>query len=220
MADKIKEAIKQNTAILDPYASMVPVFVDLSAKAGMNPGSILGAIGAVFLLILLILQGWTIMMTSITVLYPALLSIRAIESADEEDDKVWLTYWMVFGLFNVAETFFGFIFWFIPYWGWIRVGLFIWLLLPQFNGSKVIYESALRPLLVSNKDLVKHYTEKFTSGVSDIQNQAAKQATSAVTDAMKDPSVLAAGASALNKAQEFAKTDDVEPVKVAENVDE
>ena len=84
-----------------------------------------------FLLILMILQGWTILVTTITVLYPAVHSIRAIESDDGgSDDKVWLTYWMVFGTFTVIETFFGFIFYFVPYWDWIRLGLFIWLLMP------------------------------------------------------------------------------------------
>ena len=144
--DQVKAALKQNTTILDPYASMVPAFVDLSAQAGVNPGAILGIAGGFVLLILLILQGWTILITSVTVLYPALHSIRAIESPDEEDDKVWLTYWMVYGTFNVLETFFGFIFWFIPYWGWIRPGFFVWLLLPNFNGSKTIYDSVLRPI--------------------------------------------------------------------------
>ena len=144
--DQIKKNLKENTAILDPYASMIPALVNLSAQADLNPGAILGVIGGVFLIILLLIQGWAILITSMTVLYPALHSIRAIESEDEDDDKVWLTYWMVFGVFNVIETFFGFIFWFIPYWGWIRPGFFVWLLLPNFNGAKVIYDSVLRPL--------------------------------------------------------------------------
>jgi len=115
---------------------MVPAIVDVSAKAGVNPGLILAGLGSVGLLILMCLQGWTILVTALTVLYPAVHSIRAVESPDEEDDKVWLTYWMVFGLFNTAETFFGFIFYFIPYWDWLRLALFVWLLMPNFNGAK------------------------------------------------------------------------------------
>ena len=172
--DQIKKNLKENTAILDPYASMIPALVNLSAQADVNPGAILGVIGGVFLIILLILQGWSILITSVTVLYPALHSIRAIESEAEDDDKVWLTYWMVFGVFNVIETFFGFIFWFVPYWGWIRPGLFVWLLLPNFNGSKIIYDSVLRPICDKNKDLIKKYSEQFTSSLSDAQSMAKK----------------------------------------------
>lgn len=76
--DQVKEQLQKNTAILDPYAAMIPALVDLSAKAGVNPGLLLGAVGSVGLLILLVIQGWTILVTCITVLYPAVHSIRAI----------------------------------------------------------------------------------------------------------------------------------------------
>lgn len=89
-------------------------------------------------------------------LYPAVHSIRAIESSDGgDDDKIWLTYWMVFGIFTVAETFFGFIFYFIPYWDWIRLVLFIWLLLPNFNGAKTIYEGVIKEILRDNKKVIQ-----------------------------------------------------------------
>ena len=32
-----------------------------------------------------------------------LCSIKAIESASKDDDTQWLTYWVVFALFNVVE---------------------------------------------------------------------------------------------------------------------
>jgi len=50
---------------------------------------------------------------------------------------------MVYGTLQVAETFFGFIFYFIPYWDWLRLALFIWLLVPQFNGAKIIYDNVI-----------------------------------------------------------------------------
>ncbi|CAG14436.1 unnamed protein product, partial [Tetraodon nigroviridis] len=31
--------------------------------------------------------------------------IKAIESATKEDDTKWLTYWVVYGVFSVAEFF-------------------------------------------------------------------------------------------------------------------
>lgn len=217
--DKIQEQLKKNTAILDPYASMVPAFVDLSAKAGVNPGLVLGGIGAVGILVLLILQGWTILVTVITVLYPALHSIRAIESPDADDDKIWLTYWMVFGVFNVAETFFGFIFWFIPYWGWIRCAGFIWLLLPNFKGSEVVYKSVLKPLLKANKDLIEHYMNKATTAVASAGDQVKAAGTSAVADAMKDPSVIAGATQAFAQAQTMANEAKSEEPVEADNRD-
>ena len=128
--DQIKEKLQESTKILDPYATQIPPLRDGAEKLKVNPGLLLGGIISVVFLIVMMIKGWLIVMTFITVLYPAVHSIRAIESPGEEDDKIWLTYWMIFGVLNVAETFFGFVFWIIPYWGWIRLLLFVWLLLP------------------------------------------------------------------------------------------
>lgn len=46
-------------------------------------------------------------------LSPATPSIKAIESSSKEDDTTWLTYWVVYGVFSVAEFFSDtFLYWF------------------------------------------------------------------------------------------------------------
>ena len=207
--------MQANTAILDPYAAMVPALVDASAKAGVNPGLLLAGIGSVALIILMLIQGWTILVTAVTVLYPAVHSIRAIESAGKDDDKVWLTYWMVFGLFNVAETFFGFVFYFIPYWDWLRLGLFIWLLLPNFNGAKVLYDGVIRNLLTQNKDLIARWISMTSNVAAAAQQDAMNQAKAAASD----PTLMAKGLSMASQAQATVNEtvkDDEPKVEVAE----
>lgn len=200
--DQVKQQIMANTAILDPYAAMVPALKDASAKLDVNPGAILGLIGSFGLLILLMMQGWTILLTTITVLYPAILSIRAIQSQEDDDDKVWLTYWMVFGVFNVMETFLGFIFWFVPYWEWVRLGLFVWLLMPQFKGAKVIYDKVLQPQLTANKATI----EKWISMTANVANNAKESSMEAARQAASDPTLLAKGLSAAASVQDQVKT--------------
>ena len=180
--DKVKETLQQNTKILDPYAAMVPVFIDVSAKAGVNPGLILAGLGSIGVLILMILQGWTILLTSVTVLYPAVLSINAIESPSEEDDKIWLTYWMVFGIFTTLETFFGFVFYFVPYWEWIRLAIFVWLLLPNFNGAKVLYDGPIRTFLKAHNDSITYWISMTSSAVDSAKSQAIAEAKAAASD--------------------------------------
>lgn len=41
----------------------------------------------------------------IGVLYPAYVSIHAIESSTKQDDTKWLIYWVTFGIFTVIEFF-------------------------------------------------------------------------------------------------------------------
>jgi len=131
-------------------------------------------------LLLLLLKGFAIVVTCYTVIYPGLLSIRAINSRGKNDDKTWLTYWLIFGLLHVAETFVPFIFYFVPYWSWVRFGLFIWLV--QFNGSKTLYDTVLRDLLNKHKDLIKDIISRTQSGVSEVAKDAAKEASSAMSD--------------------------------------
>lgn len=96
---------------------------------------------------MLIVQGKEIFVLLVTVIYPALHSIRAIDSHDDEDDKIWLTYWMIFGFFHVIETFLGFIIYFIPYYSWIKIAFYTYLLLPQTNGAATVYNAAIKPFL-------------------------------------------------------------------------
>ena len=150
--DKIKEALAKNTGFLDAIGARIDIVKDTSAKMGVNPGAPLFFIGMIAVMLTTYLYGWVILITAITILYPALKSIRAIESPGKEDDKTWLTYWMVFGTFVVLETFVGFLLQLIPYWHWIRLLFFIWLLLPTFNGAEILYEKVMRPLLKDHKD--------------------------------------------------------------------
>ena len=180
---------------------MLPALVELAQKAGVNPGLLLAVGGSFAMLILLCLQGWTILLTVITVLYPTVHSIRAIESPAKDDDKIWLTYWMVFGLFNVAETYFGFVFYFIPYWDWLRLILFIWLLHPQFNGSKVLYDSVIRKLLDQNKDLIQKWISKVSSAAAEAKKQGIAEASAAASD----PTLISKGLAAASAGQEALK---------------
>jgi receptor expression-enhancing protein 5/6 len=47
------------------------------------------------------------------VAYPVFMSFNALESNGLGDDLQWLTYWVVFGLFNMIDQFAGFVLYFI-----------------------------------------------------------------------------------------------------------
>ena len=66
-------------------------------------------------------------------------SIKAINTDGEDDDKVWLCFWTVFGIFQTVELFFGFILAFIPYYYWLRLAFFVYLMAPQTKGAEVLY---------------------------------------------------------------------------------
>jgi receptor expression-enhancing protein 5/6 len=128
--DQVLAPLTQKTAILDQFGNRIPPLADFCKQRGINSGLPLGAALALISLITLLIEGWYILTMLLTVLYPGLLSIRAIESTNKADDKAWLTYWMIFGLSNVLETFFGCILSCVPYFAWLRLAFFLWLLAP------------------------------------------------------------------------------------------
>lgn len=142
--DKAKVVLKQKTAMFDSFGDKVPQFKDFAQAQGVNTGLFVAIGLLIFSLFMIIFHGFEIAITTYTVIYPGVASIRAIESEGADDDKHWLTYWMVVGALEVAETFLFFIFWFVPYWGLIRFGLFVWMI--SFNGAEVMY-GLLKPLV-------------------------------------------------------------------------
>jgi receptor expression-enhancing protein 5/6 len=178
--DQVKQKLSEKTAILDGYARMIPPVEDAARKVGVNPGLILGALLFVVGVFALLFQGFAICVTMFTVIYPGLLSIRAIETSSADDDKIWLTYWIVFGFLEVAETFFGFVFYFVPYYSYIRVALFVWLI--QFNGAETLYSTVLRDLLRKNKDLIQSFIKRAQDTTESVAKKAA-------TD-LSDPNIL------------------------------
>lgn len=70
---------------------------------------------------------------------------KKIESKDvlkQNDEAVtrWLSFWTVFGIFQTIEMFFGFILSFIPYYWFVRLVFFCFLMSPSINGAQILYE--------------------------------------------------------------------------------
>jgi receptor expression-enhancing protein 5/6 len=92
--------------------------------------------------------------------------IKAIESATKDDDTQWLTYWVIFALFNVAEfasdTIVG---WFPIYWLlkvshsdlvpgqaslYLQCAFMVYLWLPSTRGATYLYMKFVRPFVAKH----------------------------------------------------------------------
>ena len=97
------------------------------------------------------------------VAYPCFMSFLALESEDEEDDKQWLTYWVVFGLFQIVDQFAGFILHFIPFYYFLKMAFMVWLFHPSTLGATTIYNRYIREAVKPLDDAARQYEEKLTN---------------------------------------------------------
>lgn len=65
---------------------------------------------------------------------PAYLSFKALETPMPQDDVQWLTYWVVFGFFNILESLaLRLILYYIPWYFAFKTIFILWLQLPAFR---------------------------------------------------------------------------------------
>lgn len=171
--DKIKAQLKEHTAVFDQWGDKVAPLKKAANDQGLNSGSFVAVGIFVFSVFMLLFHGVELAITGYTILYPAMKSVRAIESKNADDDKHWLSYWMVVGVLEVLETFFGFIFWIIPFWRYIRVVMFVYLI--SFGGSTKVF-MMLKPFLESHKEDIQNFIKEASAVASDLGDEAKKSA--------------------------------------------
>ncbi|GJC82198.1 protein yop-1 [Colletotrichum liriopes] len=113
---------------------------------------------------------------------PGYYSLNALFTANKQDDTQWLTYWVVFAFFTVAESLVNVVYWF-PFYFTFKFVFLLWLALPTFryvlplpephqlaltvvSGAEIIFNSFLSPMLA------KHFNSASTA--SGLRAQAGK----------------------------------------------
>jgi receptor expression-enhancing protein 5/6 len=108
------------------------------------------AIGAfsVLALLLFIAGGPSFIIDLVGFVYPVYASFKSIESENVDDDKQWLTYWLVFSLFKIFEGVADALVSFIPFYFIGKVLFLIYCYYPSTKGATVIYTSLIRPYVI------------------------------------------------------------------------
>eukprot|EP00891_Asterochloris_glomerata_P006917 jgi/Astpho2/6917/Aster-01784 len=80
-------------------------------------------------------------------LFPAFHSFEAIESSTKTDDQQWLVYWLLYAILQMLESALWPVLKWIPLYKELKVGIIMWLVLPQTKGAAWLYEAVLRPAM-------------------------------------------------------------------------
>ena len=99
-------------------------------------------------LFLLLMGGFNFLVDLVAYLYPAYASVRAIESEGTDDDTQWLTYWLVFSLFKLAEGVMDSLLQYIPFYYILKIVFLVWCFYPGTDGALVVYSYAIKPNVV------------------------------------------------------------------------
>ena len=100
------------------------------------------AVGALELLLVLFVfcgLGASFLTNIVGIVYPAIMSIRAIETDGKDDDTEWLIYWIVYASFSMLEYFVDHVIYWIPFFYPLKIVFLIWCFSPDTKGANILY---------------------------------------------------------------------------------
>ena len=99
-------------------------------------------------------------------LYPAYRSFKALESPLIDDDKQWLTYWVVNSFFRFGEYFTDPVLpSAIPFYYSIKLVFLVWLMHPQTRGALTVYAQFVAPYLRTHEQEIDKALDTATKEV-------------------------------------------------------
>ncbi|KAH6561704.1 hypothetical protein BASA50_003730 [Batrachochytrium salamandrivorans] len=160
---------------LNKELSQIPVLVQFEKQTHVPKTYLVAGVGSVVFLLIFV-NIWGNLLTNLMgFLYPAYASFKAIESRQTDDDVQWLTYWCVFGFFNILEFFADILLYWLPLYYTMKALVILWLVLPQFKGSVVLYKGFIRPFLIAESKTIdstgERLKEKVTSALGEVQKE-------------------------------------------------
>ncbi|KAI1760237.1 TB2/DP1, HVA22 family-domain-containing protein [Hypoxylon sp. FL1150] len=90
-------------------------------------------------------------------LFPLFASYKALKTSDPAQLTPWLMYWSVLSCALLVESWTEFILVWIPFYSYMRLFFLLYLVLPQTQGARVLYETYLHPYLEENETAIEDF---------------------------------------------------------------
>ncbi|KAF3355602.1 hypothetical protein VdG1_06866 [Verticillium dahliae VDG1] len=115
-------------------------------------------------------------------LFPLFASYKALKTSDPAQLTPWLMYWVVLACVLLVESWTEWFLGWIPFYAYLRLFFLLYLVLPQTQGARLLYETYVHPFLEDNETQIEAF-------IADLHDRA-----------------KAAGISYIKQAIEFIKT--------------
>lgn len=90
-------------------------------------------------------------------LFPLFASYKALKTSDPSQLTPWLMYWSVLSCALLVESWTEFILAWVPFYSYMRLFFLLYLVLPQTQGARVLYETYLHPYLEENETAIEDF---------------------------------------------------------------
>ncbi|KAJ4287431.1 hypothetical protein N0V88_007704 [Collariella sp. IMI 366227] len=90
-------------------------------------------------------------------LFPLFASYKALKTSDPAQLTPWLMYWVVLAVALLVESWTDWILVWIPFYAYIRLLFLLYLVLPQTQGARLIYEEYIHPRLAENETAIEEF---------------------------------------------------------------
>ncbi|TQN69964.1 Receptor expression-enhancing protein 2 [Colletotrichum shisoi] len=90
-------------------------------------------------------------------LFPLFASYKALKTSDPAQLTPWLMYWVVLACALLVESWTEWILVWIPFYAYIRLLFLLYLVLPQTQGARIIYQTYVHPFLQNNEAQIEEF---------------------------------------------------------------
>ncbi|KAF4840162.1 Receptor expression-enhancing protein 2 [Colletotrichum siamense] len=90
-------------------------------------------------------------------LFPLFASYKALKTSDPAQLTPWLMYWVVLACALLVESWTEWILVWIPFYAYIRLFFLLYLVLPQTQGARIIYQTHVHPFLQDNEAQIEEF---------------------------------------------------------------
>ena len=189
------DIVKDKMEELDEDIGEIPFMDEIHQKTGLKPVHVFGIfIGILFLFVF---SGYASVFFAglVGLVYPIWKSFRALETESLDDDKQWLTYWTVYGIFVIFDDYSEFILQHFPYYYPFKLVFLVWLFSPTTKGAIVMYNSIVKPLFVRYSAKIDEFIDRLVGESQDIVDKAKKD----ISDPSTQAKLIGAAANVASK---------------------